>query len=105
MSAVVLLSHFTICSLMLYRHILQQPLGFVLCVKIVCKTYQSYLWAKPRGQQLPMTASFLGTMELSRPTSPSLVPGWQGLRSSQTSAAARAHQRQQEDSDINIHSL
>lgn len=90
---------------MFYRHILQQPLGFVFCVKILCKTYQSYLWAKPRGQRLPMTASFLGTMELSRSTSPSLAPGWQGLRSSQPSAAARVPQSQQEDSDINIHSL
>lgn len=99
MSSVVLLSHFTVCSLMLYRHTLQQPLGFVLCVKILPKTYESYLWAKPRGQQLPMTASFLGTMELSRSTGPSLVPSWQ------PSAAARAHQRRQEDPDSSIHGL
>lgn len=51
---------------MLYRHILQQPLVFVLCVKILHKTYQNYLWAKLREQQLLMTASFLGTIDLSR---------------------------------------
>lgn len=46
MFSVMLLSNFTVCCLTLHRQILQQPLGFVLCVKTLCKTYQSHLWAK-----------------------------------------------------------
>lgn len=49
MSSVVLLSYFTVCSLTFCRHILQKPLGFVLCVKTLCKTYQGHLWGKLEG--------------------------------------------------------
>lgn len=106
MSSVVLLSYFTVCSLTFYRHILQQPLGFVLCIKALCKTYQSHLWAKLEG------SSFLWhLLSWGEWSCPVKIHRFKpcaclsALSNIQVSAAGCVCQQLQDDSNINIHNF
>lgn len=89
-----------------YRRILQQPPGFVLCVKTLCKTYQSHLWAKLEGSSFLW--HLLSCGEWSCPVKIHKFKPCACLAAFcniQASAAGRACQQLQDDSNINTHTF